>query len=55
MVIESQRNFRTAKNIVDSWEVREDYLVSICEIDYNQYLRDQRLKTLEDFNKWLSE
>ena len=41
--------------IVDEWVVREQELVDLCQIDYNQALIDKRDKLIEDLNFKINE
>ena len=41
--------------IVDEWVAREQELVDLCQIDYNQALIDKRDKLIEDLNFKINE
>lgn len=52
LFVENQQYKSFAKIVVDQWEDREDYLVNLCQIDYNDALAQQRDELIEDSNDW---
>jgi hypothetical protein len=44
--VENARVIYINNYIVSSWNEREDYLLSICKIDYNSFLFEQRAEYL---------
>ena len=50
---EGQQYKSFAKVVVDQWGEREDRLVSLCQIDYNDALIAERDKLINDANDFV--
>ena len=53
-IIDSKMNYNVAAVVVEGWQDREDYLIDLCQIDYNQYLIDQRDEKIREINELMN-